>query len=293
MTRWGLFLLATYLAVGLSGVDARRAVSLVVSVTVLVLVAVGARARRAVTTVSAAPPFGRPAREPALVLTALALAGGAALAGALAGYLVVSGRPAAVLALAVVLLPVVLWRRPALGPPFVVAAALLVEQFDHFGGVGPGSATVTTSIPLFHGLGPLPVNSADVLLGLLLAIYVAKAGTSATGPWPRTPLALAVGAVLATVLLGVGLGIARGGDTRFALLEARPYLYLGATFLLGLHAPHDPRGDQGRRSGDSSSPSGSRPHRGSSRSWPCGARKCAPRPCWATRRRSSSASSSC
>lgn len=40
MTRWGLLLLASYVGLGLSGIDARRAARYVVLLTAVVLVAV-------------------------------------------------------------------------------------------------------------------------------------------------------------------------------------------------------------------------------------------------------------
>ena len=43
MTRWGLFLLAAYFALGLSGLDERKAVRTAVILTAAVLVAVGLR----------------------------------------------------------------------------------------------------------------------------------------------------------------------------------------------------------------------------------------------------------
>lgn len=154
------------------------------------------------------------------------------VAGAIAGQLDASGRTGAVLALAVVILPVVLWRKPELGPTVLVVAALTVEQFDHFRGVGPTTGALTTRLPLFHGVGPVPLNPADLLLCLLFAIYVLKVGTGATRPWPRSATSTAVFCLLAAVAAGVLLGIARGGAPRIAFLEARPYVYLAATFVL-------------------------------------------------------------
>jgi len=163
---------------------------------------------------------------------ALVFAGGAVLAGLVAGHLVTSGRAAAVLALAVLILPVVLWKKPDLGPTVLVVSALGVEQFDHFGGEGPTAQAATAEIPLFHGLPGLPLNPADVLLCALFAIYVARSWTGRIRPWPRSPLSTAVYWLLAVVGLGVAVGLARGGEARLALLEARPYVYLAATFVL-------------------------------------------------------------
>jgi O-antigen ligase len=160
------------------------------------------------------------------------LVGGAVVAGLVAGQLVASGRSVSVLALGLAVVPVVLWKKPELGPTLVVVAALGVEQFDHFGGAGPSVGALTSHIPLFHGLPILPLNPADVLLCLLLAVWVAKSGTGATAPWPRSATATAVFSLVAVVAFGVLNGVASGGQTRLALLEARPYVYLAATFAL-------------------------------------------------------------
>ncbi len=55
------------------------------------------------------------------------VAGGLAF-GALAGYLGTSGSAARVLMLGVVLLPLLLWKRPYLAPAVLLSAAVLVEQ---------------------------------------------------------------------------------------------------------------------------------------------------------------------
>lgn len=43
MTRWGLLLLAAYIALGLSGLESRKAVRYAVFLTAIVLVGVGAK----------------------------------------------------------------------------------------------------------------------------------------------------------------------------------------------------------------------------------------------------------
>lgn len=172
-----------------------------------------------------------PSGSSVLVVAAL-IAGGAVVAGVVAGHLVASGDDVAVLGLALVLLPVVLWKKPEVGPAVLVVAALMVEQFDHFYGLGPSVAAVTARIPLFHGLSVLPANPADLLLCLLFAICIAKSGTRAVRPWPRSPISTAVFWLLGAVVLGVAVGIAHGGETRIAFMEVRPYVYLASTFLL-------------------------------------------------------------
>jgi hypothetical protein len=175
---------------------------------------------------------GRLGRDPAGGAVAPVLAGAAILAGLIAGQLVASGRGAAVIALGAVLLPVVLWKRPDVGPAILVVAALGVEQFDQFGGAGPRSEQLTARIPLFHGLSGLRLSPADLLLFLVIVVSVARSGTGRTARLPRSGLAIALFWLSAAVVLGVLLGISKGGDSRVALMEARPYVYLVSTFVL-------------------------------------------------------------
>jgi O-antigen/teichoic acid export membrane protein len=148
---------------------------------------------------------------------AVALGAGAVVLGALAGQLVVSGHGSKVFAFAVVALPVVLWQRPQLTPVVLVLAALTIEQFPYLVGTQNGAAT--DRIPLFQGLsGGTHVTPADLVLVMLLVFWLLKRGTDAV--------------LLSAVLLGVVVGMAHHSQLRVALMEVRPYAYLGVTYLL-------------------------------------------------------------
>ena len=176
--------------------------------------------------------YGRLGREPSAGAVAPVLAGAAILAGLLAGHLVASGRGTTVIALGAVILPVVLWKKPDVGPAILVVAALGVEQFDSFLGAGPTSEKLTARIPLFQGLGGVRLSPADLLLFLLIAIAVARSGTAKTARLPRSGLSIPLYCLFAAVGLGILLGNSKGGDLRVAFMEARPYVYLVSTFLL-------------------------------------------------------------
>ena len=104
--------------------------------------------------------YGRLERAPSGGAVAPVLAGAAILTGLIAGQLVASGRGLAVIALGAVLLPIVLWKNPDIGPAILVVAALGVEQFDQFARAGPMSEELTARIPLFYGLGGLRLSPA-------------------------------------------------------------------------------------------------------------------------------------
>jgi len=157
---------------------------------------------------------------------------------------VIAGKSLDVLGLAIVLLPVAMWKRPALGPVVLLAAALLIEQVGQLvlpvdAGVSAAGDVVaiahipiTSSIPLFQGIGSLHLEPADMLLLLVGLIYLAR--SAEWGPrWrPRTHVSVAVLALLGCVLLGIVMGQAHHGQLRVALMEARPWVYLASTYFL-------------------------------------------------------------
>lgn len=179
--------------------------------------------------------YGRFGRRPSSGAAAPVLAGAAILAGLISGHFVESGRGAAVLALgAVVMLPVVLWKKPHVGPAVLVVAALAVEQFDQFAAMGRTVSTeeLTARIPLFYGLSGIRLSPADLLLFLLIAIAVVRSGTGRTARLPRSGPSIPLYCLFGAVVLGIMWGSSKGGSTRVAFMEARPYVYLVATFVL-------------------------------------------------------------
>jgi hypothetical protein len=166
-------------------------------------------------------------KEPTPKFVVGLLAGGL-LVGGLAGYLGSSGSFTHVLALGVVLLPVALWRRPYIAPAVLLGAAVLVEQ---------GASTIphipiTDRIPLFSAVGPGHLQGGDIVLLMVLFIYLVKGKDWGTRLIPRTHVSRAVGGVLGCVVLAVLVGQSHHGDLRTALMQARPWVYLAATYFL-------------------------------------------------------------
>jgi hypothetical protein len=183
-------------------------------------------------------------RRPRELLTGLGVLIGATAFGLLAATMVASGKTVQVAGLAVVFVPLVLWKRPQLGPAVVIAAAVLVEQVQ---AAGPGTdplaaasgntaadglnAPITSSVPLFHGLGSLHLQPADLLLLTLAGIYFARTDPT-TRIWPRSHLSSAVAALFCALLAGIFIGLTHHGTLRVALMEVRPFVYLCATYVL-------------------------------------------------------------
>jgi hypothetical protein len=178
------------------------------------------------------PPHAQtaPGKRSAWTLGA-ALALASVAGGLFAGQLVAGGHTAAVLALALVVLPVALWKRPQLGPAVLLVAAVTIEQFRYM--VGPRSGAITDRIPLFHGVGGgIHVNPIDLLLLVLFVITLLKGGTEARGRWPRSVVTAAISGLLVVVAIGVVVGRANGGELRTAFTEVRPYVYLALAYVL-------------------------------------------------------------
>jgi len=172
----------------------------------------------------------------------VALSGGAIVFGLVAGQLIAGGHSGAVLGLAVVLLPVALWKRPEWGPAVLLGAALMIEQVGQ--GVQPAdtgsilsvaltpAVPLTSQIPLFQGLGSVHLNGADLLLVTVLIIYLAHNVDRQARRWPRSQVAIGVAALTGAVALGTVVGLSHHGSLRIALMETRPFVYLAATYVL-------------------------------------------------------------
>src|SRR6476661_536911 len=166
--------------------------------------------------------------RPRTALLTLALLGAGIAFGLAAGSLVAAGKGTAVVGFAVVLLPVLLWKRPYLAPAVTLFAALTVEQFPN--NLGTSAETLTSSVPLFHGLGSLHLSAADLLLaGVALLVLVKRPERAAVPARATSQVTVALYALLIAVLVGVLSGLSHHGQLRVSLMETRPYIYLAAT----------------------------------------------------------------
>jgi hypothetical protein len=153
--------------------------------------------------------------------------GGGLVFGGLAGYLAASGSITKVVALVVLFVPVALWKRPYLAPSVLLSAAILFEQNIQFPHI-----PITENIPMFQGVGPGHLAGADILIVMVLVIYLIKSKDAGPRWFPRTHVSVAIRAILGCVVLAIVVGEAHGGSFRVAAMEARPYVYLAATYFL-------------------------------------------------------------
>ena len=160
-----------------------------------------------------------------------AVAGASVLGGLIAGAVVLNAASPTLLVLPLLVLPVALWNRPALGPPLLVLAAATIEQFPYMVGARNGAATAR--IPFFHGLdASTHVTPADLLLLTLIVVWLLKREGSDSSFWPRTTISRSILGLLAAVAFGLVVGLAHHGTLRVALMEVRPFIYLAAAYLV-------------------------------------------------------------
>lgn len=153
-----------------------------------------------------------------------------ALAATLASGFAAGPAPLLALTFPILLVPVLVWRRPELGVYIVFAIAVTIEQFGYT--VGPRGGAVTASVPLFTGILPGGMNPVELLLAITLLATVAAAVKRNRRILQPSRIGLWLVAVLGLVGLYLGYGLARGGNLTMALWEVRPFLYLAAGFFL-------------------------------------------------------------
>jgi acyl dehydratase len=171
------------------------------------------------------PPRRRRIQHPVALL--LLLTAVPVVLGIAAGEVAVAGKAGALPAFAVIVLPVIAWRRPQVAPAVLLFAALTIDQFPN--AIDTTAANVTGNVPLFHGLGSLHLAPADLLL--LAAGMLALVRRSAQ-PAPPAPLSAAALGICGAVFVGVAAGMLHHGDVRVMFMETRPYVYLVATYLI-------------------------------------------------------------
>jgi hypothetical protein len=135
-------------------------------------------------------------------------------------------------------LPFIWWRNPTFGVLSLLGCAVVIEQFGYVIPGRPGLDAFTDRIPVFaslqgaYGLQGLVFSPIDIAIVVLLLVWLTRGVTERSLRLPRSQVAATMGVMLLLVgvalLRGSGLG---GTDTRAALWEARPWVYLGASYL--------------------------------------------------------------
>ncbi len=145
--------------------------------------------------------------------------------------------------LVVALLAAVVLARPLIGLCLIVGGALLFEQWG-IAGVTP----ITYELRFFENLSsytelPLRLSLADLLILLVIASWLVRRVGTAGARVRGGPLAWPVLAYGAVFILGLGIGIARGGSWNdlAALAELRAPIHLCALYFLTANLVRTPR----------------------------------------------------
>lgn len=180
----------------------------------------------------------------AMVRRGLVMAGlGAITVGYAAAVVATEGSPYFVLPFVGALAGLVLLVWPRLGLYALFAAALLLEEWG-IAGLEP----ITGQLHFFQnvsGYSPIPLrlSAADLLVILTLVAWLLRRVVRANEPGRLGPVGWPILAYGAFFGVGLGVGIARGGDWNLsaALAELRGPLYLCVTYLLTVNLVRDPR----------------------------------------------------
>ncbi|MGZ4560684.1 MAG: hypothetical protein ACXVXJ_06885 [Mycobacteriaceae bacterium] len=151
--------------------------------------------------------------------------------GVLVGQLASGNTPALVVLVPVLLLPVLLWKRPDVGVLIMLGATVTIEQFDFE--VGPRSGTLTAKIPFFHSVTPgSGITLAELFLALLVIFWIMRSVRAGVPLLHLTPLNKSIFALAGLAVVYMLVGASRHGDIKMALWELRPFVYLTVGYVL-------------------------------------------------------------
>jgi hypothetical protein len=175
----------------------------------------------------------RPARLEtwrAVVLTPAVVA--LSILGGLAAGEAAMGRERALLAVPfLVVIPLVYWRWPYVAPLSLLAAGLVIEEWTYL--IGTRKGPITDRLPLFrtpvHGVILLPIEGIIIVA---LVVWVMRSALQRSITLPRSTVSRAFIFFWFLLLVGLGVGLARGAKFNFALWEIRPWLLMFSTYLL-------------------------------------------------------------
>jgi hypothetical protein len=154
----------------------------------------------------------------------------AAVLAAVAAYLT-STQAVLVIVPLLLVAPVIIWRRPYYAILFLLATALVIENFTYK--IGTHNGAFTSRIPWWrtftHGMILFPV---EIFLILVLVIWVLKAGLEGSFGVPKSPILRCLKIYWVLLIVAAGIGLSRGAKMKFDLWELRSWIYLTVAYVL-------------------------------------------------------------
>jgi hypothetical protein len=162
----------------------------------------------------------------------------AAVAGGIgARTMSIEGHTFVVIGLGLIFLPLALWTVPEAGVVLLVLGAAVIEQLPipppPFGDIGTDEAFYFTSLTDGAGITGILATPLELTMAMILMVWLVRAIATHTLQIRKSQLAAVVGILLCLVVLAAARGLAQGADVRTDLRELRPWVYLGAGYLIG------------------------------------------------------------
>jgi hypothetical protein len=150
---------------------------------------------------------------------------------ALPGGIVAGAKPALILVPVLLVVPVIVWKRTEWAVLFLLATALVIEDFEY--DVGTHTGAFTDKIPWWrtftHGATVFP---AELLMGLIILVWILKASQARSWGLPKSPVRRALAAYSVLLAIAVGVGLMHHAQLKYDLWEVRSWLYLIVAYLL-------------------------------------------------------------
>jgi hypothetical protein len=169
----------------------------------------------------------------------------AVLAGLVGAGLATSGHTFALVGLAAILFPIVMWRNPDASIAMLVLIACLIDSdplpLPGVTGFMTDETAYFTSLSEGLGVRGLLLTPLELTLGVILLVWVTRKVAQHDLRLPRSPVAVAFAVFFTIVLIAEARGLAGSADFRTSLRELRPWLYLTATYLVASQLLNRPR----------------------------------------------------
>jgi len=156
------------------------------------------------------------------------------VAGVAAANLSLSGRTLTFIGLGIVLLPLGLRTSPIAAVVVLLVAATVIEQISYTFSFGIGTDEIFYFTSLSDGVGltGVLITPLELTIAMILATWLIQVVAAHRLRVHKSQLAVAFAVLLTIVFLAAARGLTQGANLRTVLGELRPWVYLGACYLI-------------------------------------------------------------